>query len=284
MSLLTTTTDVGGLLPEEWGPLIVEPVKAAATALDRRVSRIVPTINHTFHLPVVNADAAASWLSEGAEITPSDPTVAEIVITPAKVGGLTVISRELATDSSPAAAGIIGEGLARSIARKIDAAFFGNLSAPAPAGLGALLDAAVRRIAAGTSPSNLDAFAEAQSLVEQDGAAISAFVASPADALKLAKLKTATGWNTNLLGADATDATARQILGVPLLVCPNLADGVIYGLAAERNVVVIREEVSIAVSSDAYFSSDQIAVRATMRVGFGFATPKAVARIALAAS
>jgi hypothetical protein len=43
-------------------------------------------------------------VAEGAEITPSDPKLPELTVTPAKVAGLTIISRELADDSSPAAA------------------------------------------------------------------------------------------------------------------------------------------------------------------------------------
>ncbi|WP_166795258.1 phage major capsid protein [Micrococcus aloeverae] len=37
----------------------------------------------------------------------------------------------------------------------------------------------------------------------------------------------------------------------------------------------------MAVSSDAYFSSDRVAVRATMRVGFGFPASARLAVIAL---
>ncbi len=38
---------------------------------------------------------------------------------------------------------------------------------------------------------------------------------------------------------------------------------------------------TVAVSSDAYFSSDRVAVRATMRVGFGFPASARLAVIAL---
>lgn len=282
MSFLTSTLGTSGLLPEDYAPLIVEPVREAATALNANVSTVIYTLNHSMHVPVINADASASWLTEAQEIAPSDPTVTDIEVVPAKVGGLTVISRELATDSSPAAAGLIGEGLARSIARQIDRAYFGALPAPAPSGLAALADADVHRVLAGTAPTDLDAFAEAQSLVEQDGTVISAFVASPADALKLAQLKSATGWATPLLGSDPVEPTQRVIFGVPLIVCPTMANGNVYGLASQRNVVVMREDVTLAVSADSHFTSDQIAVRATMRVGFAFTTPQAIARIALA--
>jgi len=282
--LLTNSTNVGGLLPQEWGQLIVEPVQAAALAMRPEVVTLITTASHTFHIPVVNTDAASAWVAEGAEIAPSDPAISELVVTPPKVAGLVVISSELANDSSPAAAEVVGNSLARSIAANIDAAFFGNLSAPAPAGLGSLTNTSVSRIVAGTSPTNLDAFAQAIAAVEQDGATITAFVANPADALTIQTLKSASGANTPLLGIDATNGTARQVLGVPLLVSPKVAAGTIWGLAAQRGYTVMREDVQLVVDSSVYFTSDRVAVRATMRVGFGFPTPKAVAKIALAAS
>lgn len=282
--LLTSTTNVGGLLPEEWGPLIVEPVQAAALAMQPEVATVVNTASHTFHVPVINTDAASAWVAEGAEISPSDPSISELNITPAKCAGLVVISSELANDSSPAAAEIVGQSLARSIAANLDAAFFGNLASPAPAGLGALTNGSVSRIVAGTGPSNLDAFAQALAAVEQDGGTITAFVANPTDALTIATLKTATGTNQPLLGTDATAGTARQVLGVPLLVSPKVAAGTIWGVSAARNYTVLRNDVTVVADASAFFTSDRVAVRATLRVGFGFPTPKAVAKIALAGS
>lgn len=284
MSLLTTTATVGGLLPEQFGPLLIEPIQAAAVCLNQNVSSVVTTGNHVFHVPVVNTDAASSWVAEGAEIAPSDPSISELNITPAKVAGLVIISSELANDSSPAAANVVGDSLARSIAQTIDAAYFGNAPAPAPAGLGSLATAAVNRIAAGTAPTNLDAFAQAMSAVEQDGASITAFVANPADALVVQTIKTGTGFAAPLLGTDATNGTARQILGVPLLVSAKVPAGVIWGLSAPRNFVVLRDDVTVVADGSPFFTSDRIAVRATLRVGFGFPTGKAVAKIALAAS
>jgi HK97 family phage major capsid protein len=284
MALATTTSTVGGILPQDWGPLIVEPVTAAAICLRPSVSTVIGTDSVKFHLPVVNADAGAAWLTEGQTITPTDPTISELVITPAKVGGLTVVSSELANDSSPAAAQLVGMGLARSIAQKLDAAFFGNLTAPAPAGLGSLANSAVSRVIAGVAPTTLDAFAQAISLVAQDGAEITSWCANPVDALLIQTLKLGTGYAGYLLGGGAENGTAAQILGLPLLVSAQIPQGVIWGLAAARNTVIMRNLVEVAVSADAYFNSDQIAVRATMRVGIGFPTPKAVAKIALAAS
>src|SRR5918998_6967814 len=51
----------------------------------------------------------------------------------------------------------------------------------------------VQDIAAGTAPTDLDAFAEAQMLSANVGAQLTAFVTNPATALVLAQMKEATG-------------------------------------------------------------------------------------------
>jgi HK97 family phage major capsid protein len=50
-------------------------------------------------------------------------------------------------------------------------------------------------------------------------------------------------------------------------------------IPASRVVVVLREDVTLAVDTSAYFSSDRIGIRATMPVGFAFAHPAAVVRL-----
>ena len=56
-------------------------------------------------------------------------------MTPLKVAGRTQVSNEAAQDSRPEVANQIGLGLARDIARKIDAAFFANTPTNTPSGL-----------------------------------------------------------------------------------------------------------------------------------------------------
>lgn len=48
-------------------------------------------------------------------------------------------------------------------------------------------------------------------------------------------------------------------------------------------MVVLRDDVRVERSTDAYFSSDRVAVKATMRVGFAFSHPAAVDKVSLTA-
>lgn len=120
--------------PEEIGQLITVPVQAASVAM--RVSTVLSTGRDAYTFPMVLSNPVAAWTAEGADITASDALyTAEATVVPAKLAGLTVISNELANDSSPAAASLIGAGLSRDIAKRVDTAFFGSTVTNGPAGL-----------------------------------------------------------------------------------------------------------------------------------------------------
>jgi HK97 family phage major capsid protein len=252
------------LTPAQVAELLVQPVGAESVAM--QVATVVNTSSSVYRIPMVTADPQAAWVSEGDEIAPSDAVLSEEDVHPSKVAGLTIVTRELAEDSSPEAAATVGQGLARDIARKVDAAFFGNLASPAPAGLGSLAVSAgnVQAVAAGTAFTSLDPFAEAQSKAENVGATLTSFVANPVDALALATLKVSTGSNQTLLGGQ------RAINGVQLLVSPSVAAGTIWGIPQDRAVVVVREDAEITTDTSVFFTSDRVAVRAICRIGFGF--------------
>jgi HK97 family phage major capsid protein len=268
---------------EDIGALFVQPVEAASVAF--RTSTTVTTEAHTFRIPVVSADPTAAWTAEGAEIPVTDPTLTELVVTPTSVKGLVVISRELAEDSSPAAAEVVGAGLARDVARKIDTAWVGDLAAPAQKGLNSLVGVtavSAGSIAGGTVYVNLDPVSEALSRAEEVGATVDTLVMSPATALRLARIKTApTGSNEPLLhGRDVTEPGKRTILGVPVLVQPDVAADVIWAYDSSRVFTVLRDDVDVRSDSSVYFSSDRVAVRVVARVGFGFPHAASVVKIA----
>jgi HK97 family phage major capsid protein len=278
VSLLTTTTNVNGILPDDFGALVVQP--ALALSVFAQVATTVTTGSTHYRIPIVSADPTASWVAEGAEISPSDPTLQELVVTPPKVAGLTIISRELADDSNPAAAQVVGDGLARDIARRIDQAAFAGLSAPAPAGLSTL--SGVSTYVNASAYSNLDFAAQAISKAEVVGAKVTAFVTNPATALALATLKTGTGSNAPLLGSDPTAATSRSILGVPLYVSQYVAANTLWAIDSAGAWLVVRDDATVEADHSVYFTSDRVAVRATMRAGFGFVHPASVVKVSIA--
>ena len=278
---LNTSTGAGLLRPEEVGALIIEPLKDASTAL--AISTNVTTGSSSFRIPVVVADPAGGWAAEGSDLNLSDATISEINVVPSKLAVLSKISNELANDSSPAAATIIGAGMSRDLARRLDSAFFANTTANGPSGLLSLTD---NQTVDGGSLVDLDPFAEAISKLEAVGSTATAFVASATDALHLSQLKMfdgATTSNQPLLSGtgDATAGTKRQILGVPLHVVPDgvVADGTIWAVDREKLFVVLRQDVQLEVDRSVFFASDSLGIRAVIRVGFGFPHQEAVCKI-----
>ncbi len=275
----TTATASGLLSPETVNELIVKPVLSQSIAT--QVSTVVQTGSHEHRVPIVNADPSASWVAEVAEIPTSELDVSELTIVPAKLAGLSVISAELAKDSSPAAATAVGAGLARDLARKLDAAYFGALLSPAPSGLGALVG--VTAVSAGASYTDLDPFLEALSKAEELGAVIGAFVTSPAVALTLSKIKGATGSKVPLLQPDPASPSGRVISGVPLYVSPAVEAGTVWAVPRDRSIVVVRQGATVEADASPYFSSDRVAVRAILRVGLAYPQPEAVIKVSVTA-
>ena len=216
---LYTSGAAGILSNEEIGELVVRPVTRLSVAY--QVSQVAVIGSHDFRIPLLTDDPSAAFTAEGAEIAVDDTTISELIVTPKKVAGLSVISKELATDSlNESAADVVGQALARDTARAVDAAFFGTTTPNGPSGLGAL--AGVSTVDVG-SLTDLDWAAEAMSMAESQGAAIIYFVAAPSTVLALAQLKREAGSNEPLLQPDPTLPGRRQVFGAPLLSSPAVA-------------------------------------------------------------
>lgn len=278
----STLTTGKAFLPEDYGQLLIATASKMSVAL--QTTNVVTTEGTEFRIPLVIDEAAADWYAEGAEISLEDAELGEIVARPRKVAGLSRISNELASDSNPAAATVVGDSIARSISTKIDAALFGSadgLGTP-PKGLGALTDTAVTTITAPEAWTDIDPFIEAQFKVDAAGGNLTAFIANPADAETLAKLKRKTGSNEPLLAPDANSATRRSISGIELHTSAAVPVGTVYGYDQTRIFTILRQDVSVEMDRSAYFSSDSAGIRAIARADFGYAHPKSIARIKLA--
>lgn len=275
--MLTTTNGSSILTPEQIHALVVQPTLQNAVA--PQVATVVHTGASSFRIPTVTQDPTAAWVPEGEEIPTSDMAFGEAEAAFAKLAGLTIITAELAADSSPEAATAVGAGLARDMARTLDAAFFGAIAAPAPSGLGALTG--VTEIDGGTAITNTDPFVEAIASAEGAEAKITSFVANPADALALAKVKKATGSNEPLLTLDGAE---RYVAGVQLRTSTAVEAGTLWGIPQSAAYLVVRDDADVQTDASVYFTSDRVAVRGKMRVGFAWPHPAAIQKITLSAA
>jgi HK97 family phage major capsid protein len=114
MTLLTAAGSGSAILtPEQVQALVIEPLLNQAVAT--QVSTVVQTASTSTRFPIVKQDRVTTWVQEGAEITPSDADLDELVCTPLKLAGLSIVSSELMEDSDPSALEVVGSGLVRDL-------------------------------------------------------------------------------------------------------------------------------------------------------------------------
>lgn len=259
--------------PEDYGALIdlVIAEKSVAFQAGTRIT----TGSESIRFPMLTADPAVGWYAENTQITLTDPSTNELVVTPKKVAGLTQISNEAAQDSNPAVADQVGRSLGRSIAKKVDAAFFANTTSNGPSGLLSL--AGVNVVDTGTiTLTSLDPFHQAKTDALADGATLTHFILAPDVALTLAKVKQGDDLNVGLFD-NVGDGTT--LAGVNVIVSTDVAAGNAWGVDASQILIVQRTSTTVTRSFDAAFDYDAVQVRATARVGFGFPNPAGVVRL-----
>jgi HK97 family phage major capsid protein len=154
MSMIHSTT-ADAFTPQDYGQLVNLAVQAKSIAANS--ATVFPTDKVKVSFPLWTADPAVGWYGELDEIAATDGSTDEVVCIPSKTAGITRISNELADDSDPAVADIIGAALSNQIARAVDAAYFGNTTTKGPKGL---LSLASTTVDTGASLTNLDPFAQ----------------------------------------------------------------------------------------------------------------------------
>lgn len=282
---MANSSTLSVLTGEQVAPLIVEPLTRESVAM--AASTVARTDQAEYRIPRITADPSADWIGPNTEIEASEATGADLTVTPAKVAGISYIANELANDSDPAAAGIIGQRLAVDIARRIDRAFFGTvITAPAdpdynavrPVGLESITGPSLNTIDA-IPTSGLDVYIDALAAAEGEGVELTSWVLNPTDAATLAKVKTGTGSNVLLLGGGAENGPSRTILGIPVRTSPHVTAGTAWGIPAARTFVVLRRDTEVVIDRSARFEFDQTAIRAICRIGFGFPHARGIVRI-----
>ncbi len=253
--------------PEDYGALVDRVVDATSVAFT--AGTVIDTQLQSIRIPILAADPSTGWYAENTPITLTDPTTTEIEIKPTKVAGLTQASNEAVADSEPAVANQIGTSLARDISKKVDAAFFANTTTNGPPGL--LSVSGVQVVDTGAVWANIDAVHDGKAAALAQGANLTHILLAPDVALQLAKTKVQTGSNQGLFDNVADGIT---LAGLTVLVSPAIPAGNAWAVDNSQVLIVRRTGTAVVVSTDAAFGSDAVQIRATSRVGFGFANPR----------
>lgn len=275
MTLLTTNAPTGVTLsPEERAELIIAPLERESLAL--RTTRVLRTVRDQVQVPLLTEDVPTDFVAEGAELPQGEPMVNEASLRPRKIAAMTVLSSELAEDSEPEAVSLIGQSIARSIRTKLDQAYLlaATDGLPSP---GVLTGTSI--VDGGVLGANLDAISDAITTVEANGGTANVITMSPATWGRIAKVKTEGTSNAPLLGVDGTPVGERSLFGVPVSVDSAVVADVIGVWDSNAVAVALRRDVKVESDTSVYFSTDSVAVRATLRADWTVLDPQRVVKI-----
>ena len=283
--MIDTTTAAAILGDAEVNELVIQPVLKRSVPGQALTVHTVPQGLSSSRFPILREDPSAAWVAEGQEIPVSDAEFAELEVFPKKLTGLTVVTHEAAMDTRPDAPQVVGAGLVRDLARKIDAAFFTDAGANAPAGLASLTPAGgVHEVTLAAWEDVHGAAVDAVSAIEGSGSTATSWLFNPADLAAIAKVtEEGPGGSRRPLLGSVTGAlgTVRSLLGVEIVVSDQQPRGVAYAIDKAVTHLAIWDGTEVRSDESIFFTSDRIAVRARVRLAFAFPHPAGIARITL---
>lgn len=224
-------------------------------------------------------DAEVGFVKEGATIDEGDVKLSELKVFTRKLAVLNVLSNEAAES----AAQNVKNGMELSLMHKADYVFLQNNPAgddlAQPTGL-----ANVAGIVDGgqiTSATGLVPMVSALGTVADNGAETSGIIMNHGTWARLLSLTDKNG--RGLIAPDVANSAAPTLYGIPVVLNTQApADTVL--LVDKTQVLSASSQVSVASSQDYAFGRDGIALRLTMRVGFGVIRPNRLAKLTVSTS
>lgn len=269
-----TAANAGAILPETLDGFVWDALRPASAVLASGVRVISPT-TATVRLPIIKGDADASWHAQTTDITPSEPTLGELVAEPKALKTLVYGASEVFDDSNPDLLELLRGHLLNLHAAELDDAFLnGDGTGNGIVGLietpniltldadGLPLFAALTRAAGALRAAGggeAVALAHPFSVVNADltrddsgaAAGTGSWLPRPTSAPKVIEAAR--------LPRDAAESTASALVYLP-----------------QRLVVVKRQQTQIDVDRSAEFGSDQVGVRARSRATIAVPDPRSV--------
>lgn len=266
------TSDDSAVVPEGFFPEVQRIMTTVGPMTDPSVVRVINTDGgNDLPVPVQATRPAGTAIAEGADITPLDPTFSQVTLKAQKVAVLTKVSRELLTDNGVDIESFLAEDLGIALGVKVNSLLtVGTGGGVQPNGI---VTAAGSGVTGGTGVSG--AFT-ADNLIDLAHSVDGAYVRNGAGWMMrrstigaVRKLKDTAG--QYLFTPAATVGAPDLLLGAPIHDNPDVvavatsAKSVVFG-GLRGYMVRIAGGLEIARSDDRYFDSDEIAIRATIRV------------------
>ena len=265
------TVDDSSVVPQSFYDIIQESLVTVGPMLDGSIVTLLNTASgEDIKVPVEATRPEATAIAEGTSISELDPTFSSITLKSQKVAVLTKISRELMQDSGIDIMGYLGRTLGTSVGIRVNNLLTVGTGTTVPNGI---VTAAGSGVVGGTAVSG--AFT-ADNLIDLahsvDGAYVrlgGAFMMRRASIGAVRKLKDTAG--NYLFAPAATVGSPDTLLGFPIVENPDVpaiatgAKSVLFGYHGSYHVRQVGG-IEVARSDDAYFASDEIGVRLTIRV------------------
>lgn len=276
-----TSTKGPETVPQSFFDIIQEQLSTLSPLLDPNVVTVLNTTSgEDIKVPVQTARMAGTATAEAATYAESDPTFANITLRAHKVGTLTVCSEELLSDTGVDLVGFLGRQMGIALGTAVGNLLTQGTGTVQPNGLVFALGTAPA-VTGGTGVSG--AFT-GDNLISLMHAVDSVYAAQPGagwmmSRASLGAVRALKGSEGYLFQPFADASTPGRLLGYPVYENPFVpaigtaatsstlvGKSVLFGdLRAYHSRVV--GGVEIVRSDEAYFTSDQVAFKARIRVG-----------------
>lgn len=267
---INTSADLKGLFPDQ----TFNPGEVIPDSLILKVGNRVGDIEGdapSIRVPYIKEDPTLGFVAEGAEIPLGDADLDEVTIHTQKLALLSKMSREASQYTT--AEGLVSSSMARAITTQADHFFLTYATAPTG------LINTPGLVAAGEVTTTLDTITDAITAIEANGGTASSIIMDPRSWGYLSKLKTGETSAQPLLGAPSA-SPGRVLFGLPVHTSAQMTPGT--GLVVDdSNILTALGGIELAKSDQAYFSSDSIAYRVTMRIGWTLIRPNRLAKFTI---
>ncbi|BBX04312.1 hypothetical protein BST36_17345 [Mycolicibacterium moriokaense] len=258
------TQVAGAYTPEDLGSLVDVALKGESAAA--RAFTVTSTDRDQVRYPKLTGNPDVAHYAELDLIQLDDPETDEVVVPIYRTAGATRQSRELADDSTPDTAELVGRALTQQIIRSVDAAALGNTTAKGPNGL---LSTSYTEVDTTDGLTSLDPFISAVFAAQANQGEVTSWIMHPEKAEVLSKLKKQTTGSNEPLIEIVQDGF--RILGRPVILSTAVdTDTDFWGISKAHNVLVIRTGTSVERSTQSAFLNYAVDVMANFRYGIGF--------------
>lgn len=277
------TGSAGGfLVPEEYVTEIRERIMAQSVIRSLGVTTY-PMATDTLNVPRITGGATHYWVAENADITSTDPTFGQLVLSAKLLAALLKLSNQLINDSSPSAEAAVRRDTAKVIALGEDFAFIqGTGTGNQPTGILNTSGIASVSLGANGATPTFDNVYDTLYEVEFANGMASGWVMHPRTKNTMRKIKDSQ--NNYIYNVAPSMKEPDTLVGLPVKLTTQVPINLTVGSNTDNSYVlcgqwdeaVIGERAGIEFATDqsgSAFVAYQTWIRAIERIDFGLRTP-----------